>query len=49
MGGLSPPLDNICKADGNILELLSEAAACGGMTEGEEIVFPKQFPLAYRC
>lgn len=45
MGGEPPKLDNISKADGNLLELLSEVAACYGMAEGEELVFPKQYPL----
>lgn len=48
MGDEPPRPDNICKADSNILELLSQVAACLGMTEEKEFVFLKQFPLAYR-
>lgn len=46
MEGLSPKRDNICEPDGNIFELLSKVATYHGMTEGEKLVFPKQFPLA---
>lgn len=44
-GGLTPKADNIGKAGGNTLELPSKAAACHGMTRGEDLVCPKPFPL----
>lgn len=37
--GLAPKLDNVSKADGNLHDLLSEVAACYGMTEWDSLFF----------